>query len=111
MPCSVSQPPNHPVLPYTRISARPITTGETANGRSIAAFISALPGNRWRTSTIAVITPKTVLIGTATPTITMVSQKACCASGVVTASHAGPKPCSNVRKKTRPTGAASSRNR
>ena len=57
------------------------------------------------------ITPKTVLIGTATPTITIVSQKACWASGVVTASHAGPRPFSKVRKKTSPTGAASSRNR
>ena len=57
------------------------------------------------------ITPKIVLSGTATATITIVSQKACCASGVVTASQAGPIPFSNVRKKTSPTGAASSRNR
>ena len=57
------------------------------------------------------ITPKTVLIGTATPTITIVSQKACCASGVVTASQAGPMPCSKVRKKISPTGAASNRKR
>ena len=57
------------------------------------------------------ITPKTVLIGTAATTIIIVSQNACCASGVVTASHAAPNPCSKVRKKTSPIGAASSRNR
>jgi len=41
--------------------------------------------------------PKTVLSGTAIATIVSVSQKACCAGGVVTASQAGPIPCSNVR--------------
>ena len=42
-------------------------------------------------------TPKIVFSGTAIATIVIVSQKACCADGVVTASHAGPSPCSKVR--------------
>ncbi len=51
---------------------RPTTTGDTANGRSIAAFRSARPRKRWRTITSAAITPKIVLSGTATATITNV---------------------------------------
>jgi hypothetical protein len=42
-------------------------------------------------------TPKIVFAGTAMATITSVSQNACCASGVVTASQAGASPCSKVR--------------
>ena len=41
--------------------------------------------------------PKIVFSGTAIATIVIVSQNACCAAGVVTASHAGARPCSNVR--------------
>ena len=48
--------------------------------------------------------PKIVFSGTAIAAIFSVSQNAWRASGVVTASHAGPMPCSNVRQKTSPTG-------
>ena len=54
-----------------------MTTGEIANGTSITALSTALPRKSWRTRTIAVITPKIVLSGTAMPTQTIVSQKAC----------------------------------
>ena len=74
-----------------------MTTGEIANGRSIAALSSALPRNCWRTSTIAVITPKIVFRGTAMPTQTMVSQKACRPSELVIASIGWLRPCSKVR--------------
>src|SRR6266516_6851717 len=49
--------------------------------------------------------PKIVFAGTAIAAMISVSFRACSASGVVTASHAGPKPCSNVRYKIKPTGA------
>ena len=57
------------------------------------------------------ITPKTVFRGTATATITNVSQKACCASGVVSESITGARPSSKVRYPIIATGAASSRKR
>ncbi len=83
-------------------------TGEIANGRSTIADTSVLPRQRPRTSASARPTPKTVFSGTAIATIMQVSQNACWASGVVTASKAAPTPCSNVRKKTIATGIASS---
>ena len=54
-----------------------MTTGEIAKGRSISAFRNHLPLNLSRTSTRAQATPKIVFSGTATATITSVSQKAC----------------------------------
>ena len=51
--------------------------------------------------------PKIVLSGTATATITNVSQKACWASGVVTASHAAPIPSWKAFTNTRTTGTPS----
>ena len=52
--------------------------------------------------------PKIVLSGTATITITNVSQKACWASGVVTASQAAPMPSWKALKNTSATGIPSS---
>ena len=73
MPCSASQSPSQPSrLPHTSSSARPTTTGETANGRSTSALSSARPRNRWRTMASAQTMPKIVLSGTATATITKV---------------------------------------
>src|SRR5215207_4345814 len=69
------------------------------------------PGKRWRTIASAQITPKTVFAGTAIAAISSVRRRACFAAGVVTASQAGPIPCSKVRQKTSPTGAASTTNR
>ena len=74
-----------------------MTTGEIANGRSITALTSDLPRKSWRTSTSAVITPKMVLRGTAMPTQTIVSQKACSPSELVIASIGWLRPCSKVR--------------
>ena len=56
----------------------------------------ALPFHLWRTSSSAQPTPKTVLSGTATATISSVSQIAWSASGEVIASSGGPIPCSKV---------------
>src|SRR5262249_51019609 len=63
-----------------------------------------LPGNRRRTITSAQTIPKTVLIGTAIAVMRSVSLKAWMVSGSVSASHAGAKPCSNVRQKTTASG-------
>ena len=93
IPWSASQPPNQPGAAVDQVSAparsrpaRPRTAGRSG------AFSSALPRNRRRTSTSAASTPKTVLSGTATATISSVSQNACRASGLVTASQAGAEP-------------------
>jgi hypothetical protein len=56
----------------------------------------------------AASTPKIVLSGTATATITNVSQKACCASGVVTAFHAAAMPSWKALMNTSATGIPSS---
>ncbi len=79
------------------MSARPITTGETAKGRSMAAFSNAFPRKVWRTRTSAQSTPKIVFSGTAIATISSVSQKACWASGVVIDSQNALTPCSKAR--------------
>ena len=52
--------------------------------------------------------PKIVFSGTATATITNVSQKACWASGVVTASQAAAMPSWNAFTNTSATGTPSS---
>src|SRR6266550_9003988 len=49
-----------------------------------------------------------VLAGTAIAVRMSVTFSACSASGVVTASQAGPTPCSKARQKTNPTGATRS---
>ena len=66
-----------------------MTTGESANGRSISALSRPRPGKRRRTSASAVMTPKTVLMGTAMRVIVMVSQKACWKSGDRSAARTG----------------------
>ncbi len=88
-----------------------MTTGETANGRSMIPFRIALPRNLCRTSTSAQAIPKTVFSGTAIPAIMIVSQNACSASGVVTESIAWAMPSSNALKKIRTTGISRSANR
>ena len=97
IPFSVSQPPNQPSWPYTRISARPTTTGESASGSPIMVLISQVPcfGGR-RTSAIAQATPKIVLAGTAIPTAIRVSLKAETNAGSVSASQTGVRPSRNV---------------
>ncbi len=75
----------------------PTTTGEMARGRSTKASSSQAPGNRWRDRMRATPTPKTVSSGTAINTTSRVSHRAWRASGVVTASHAAPKPCWKAR--------------
>ncbi len=74
-----------------------MTTGETANGRSISASSSALPRNRPRASASAAATPNAVLSGTAIAATSIVNQNALIAAGVVIESHTAPMPCSNVR--------------
>ena len=74
-----------------------MTTGEIANGRSMSASSSRLPRKRPRTSTSAVMIPKIVFSGTAIAAISIVSQNALIAAGVVIESQTAPTPCSNVR--------------
>ena len=78
--------PSQPPRPKTRISARPTTTGEIANGRSMTAFSSALPRKRPRASASAQSTPKIVLSGTAIAVTVSVRLNAEIAAGVVTES-------------------------
>src|SRR5262245_44090183 len=73
----------------------------------MTAFKRAFPRKRWRTMTSAHRTPKTVFNGTAMSAIRIVSQRAWRNSGSVTAFQKGEKPCSNVLKKTSPTGSTS----
>src|SRR3954451_21819032 len=84
--------------------AMPATTGDSASGRSTTALSSPFPRKLRRTIASAHSTPKMVFNGTAMRASSSVSQSACRALGVVTASHAGPKPSSKVRQKTSPTG-------
>ena len=65
IPRSCSDPPNQPLRPYTKINASPATTGDTDTGRSISAFSTLRPGNRYRVSSRADVMPNTVLISTA----------------------------------------------
>ena len=74
-----------------------MTTGESAKGRLMTASSATFPRKRPRTSARAVTTPKTVFSGTAMSAISMVSQKAWTAAGVVTERQTGASPCSNVR--------------
>ena len=61
------------------------------------ASISHLPRKSPRTRARAAITPKTVFSGTAISAISIVSQKAWMAAGVVIESQNWVQPCSNVR--------------
>ena len=85
-----------------------MTTGESAKGRLMTASSTALPRKRPRTSASAATTPKIALSGTAIAAISIVSQNALIAAGVVTESITGAIPCSNVRYRTIPTGTSSS---
>ena len=68
------------------------------------ALRSHLPGNLRRTMAIAQTMPNTVFTGTAIAVMINVSLKAWIVSGVVSASHAGANPSSNVRQKTIASG-------
>ena len=83
--------------PKTSSSDRPTTIGEIANGRSISASSTRLPGARPRTSAIAAITPKTALSGTVMAATSSVRNSAWMAAGVVIDSLNAPSPRSNVR--------------
>ena len=75
-----------------------MTTGETANGRSISASSSRLPRKRAaheRERGDARRRPCSAAPRSAS--ISIVSQNALIAAGVVIESQTAPKPCSNVR--------------
>ena len=72
IPWSVSQLPNQPVRLYRSRNASPTTTGDSASGRSTRAFMTPLPGKRWRTIASAQMTPKIVFAGTAIAAISTV---------------------------------------
>ena len=54
--------PAGPPLPYSASSTTPATIVGSANGRSISAFTTPLPGNSSRTSTHAISVPNNALI-------------------------------------------------
>ena len=81
MPRLEKKSANHPLRPNRMTAARPTVTGDSANGRSTNAFISARPANRCRTSTHATTTPITAVTTTVTTAMMPVSRKACCTSG------------------------------
>src|SRR6266540_3607969 len=93
------------------MSARPTTTGETAIGRSISAFMIRLPGNWCRTSSSATPTPKIALSSTDQNDTMAVILKACTTEGSASASRTGLRPFANVRQNTRPTGSTSRNSR
>ena len=63
-----------------------------------------MPGKRLRTIASAHTIPNTVFTGTAIAVMISVSLNALIVSGVVSASHAGAKPSSNVRQNTIASG-------
>ena len=106
-PWSENHWPNQPWIPYTSVSASPMTTGETRNGRSISASSTVAARPRRRTSTSAQPTPKIVFSGTAIAAISSDSHSALIAAGVVIQSQATVQPCWKVLKNTTPTGSSS----
>src|SRR5215203_4625788 len=94
---SCSDPPNQPLRPYTKISARPAMTGDTDTGRSIKEFSTLRPGNWYRVSSRAVVKPKTVLIKIASAVTRRDRVIAATASGEVIESTNSPRPSSKVR--------------
>src|SRR5690348_1230944 len=70
--------------------------------------MTRLPGNRWRTSSSAMPTPKTVLASTDHTATEPVTANAWIAFGVASDAKNRPTPCSNVRHTTNPTGRTSS---
>src|SRR3954452_21792301 len=85
-----------------------MTTGEIANGRSMTASSRRLPRTLERTSSSAAMIPNAVFSGTAIAAISIVSQNALTAAGVVIESHTAPRPGSKVRYSTTPIGTSSS---
>src|SRR3954471_15344190 len=85
-----------------------MTTGEIANGRSMTASSRRLPRTLERTSSSAAMIPNAVFSGTAIAAISIVSQNALTAAGVVIESMTAPRPGSRVRYSTTPIGTSTS---
>src|SRR4029079_15355427 len=62
MPSGSSSDPIQPLAANNPVSAMPATAVGSANGKSTSASANRRPGNRYRTSTHATSSPKTVLI-------------------------------------------------
>ena len=88
----MSQGPSQPCAPNTRTKARPATTGETENGRSMAVTSTCLPRNSNFAIAHAAATPNTMLSGTATAAASRVSRIAASASGSLTAASQASAP-------------------
>ena len=95
-PWLMNHEPNQPFWPYTRIRVNPTTTGETANGRSMSALRSTLPGKFRRTIRSAMVMPKMVLSGTVIRAISSVNSSARRASCWVAAFSTGVRPPEKV---------------
>src|SRR5579859_6777777 len=110
-PADWNNGPNQPRAPYASSSARPITTGDSANGKLTTAPMTRLAGDDDRTNTSAHSTPNTVLHPTTTTAISSVNPSACRASGRVTAVQNAQSPSANAFSTTRVTGPAISKPR
>src|SRR6266404_9460621 len=78
--------------PYSASSVRPATIVGSANGRSITALTIDLPRNSSRTSTQAVIVPKSALTSDTIAAAPSVSFSAASASGEVATDQNWPSP-------------------
>ena len=89
----------------------PTTTGETANGRSMRALKSTLPGKFRRTIKSAMVIPKMVFSGTVIRAISSVSSSARRASCCVAAFSTGVRPPEKVWARMIVTGTIRRANR
>ncbi|CPU66858.1 Uncharacterised protein [Mycobacteroides abscessus] len=103
-PASSRAPPNQPFFPYTRTSESPTTIGETDSGRSSRALRSALPGKSYRTMSIEIPTPNTVLISTTCTATAAVSWSAKTTDGSARARWNVSSPSANAPRTTSETG-------
>jgi hypothetical protein len=82
----------------------PTTIGEIAIGRSASALSSRFPGKRYRVSSSATPTPKTMLSATAAIAVSAVSSNALTAWDELIADQNASRPGWKVRQVTMPSG-------
>jgi hypothetical protein len=87
----------------------PATIVGRANGRSIRAPTTALPGNWSRTSTQAIVVPTTALTATTTSATVKVRRRAASACGVVAECQKAAQPSLPERQTTAASGSITTR--
>src|SRR3954447_12668047 len=109
MPPLCSPLPNHPFSgPYTRMSARPTTIGETETDRSVSEPSQRRPQNQYRVIKSATPTPNSTLMAVAASAISTVSLIAVTASSELIAFQNTVQPSSTVRYVTTNSGTITS---